>query len=478
MATITMEQLKKLQQQAAQKWISNQQLAETIKQQWLTIETWTSPKSSWLGAKQPIDANLPPMAKPPQSTQQQTQKKPTTVQSPTTTKPELSSWKPVWLGIDAPIWWASWVSTSKFPKSISQQQYNQFVKNMQNVGKTEADAKAVLEWQWISVDSLWSWIMDFSNMDEKTLASSISSLLDAKENQLTSSLKSEQDAINFITGESNALTNILQQGFEQQRQQLEELKKITGESQANIANIAEQRLLQAKQGAEEVNESLEELRQKSLSLFDENVAQARATRARQLEAEGILTTEQANQAAAYSLSDYVRDVRQQKAEIEQQITQEMTNAIKEKNTLIDSIMQQQAVDENTKQQQAVQITNLYNNLLNNQANALAEVRSKTSDKVLSMFTPTIWREQQIEEWNIQATISEQDRQRANSSSLFRTNYILEQVNSNIDANLAPYIVEYINDLKAMWQFMQWDVTDLMTKLVSQARKQLLADWKA
>lgn len=476
MASLTMEQLKKIQQQASAKWISNKDLSKFIKDKWFNIISWWQWGSNPMWAKAPsgiwkwIDANIPNQpstAKPPVTT---------TSQKPDPTKATLPSGIGKW--IDTPLS-TGWTEQSKFPSSISQQQYQSFVDRMKAVGKTEQDAKKTLESQWISVDSLWAGIIDWSNIaSEEEANAAITGILDAKENQLQGDLKSQQDAINYITSESNVITNILQQWFEQQRQQLEELKNMTKGSQDNIAQIAEQRLQLAEQWASEVENKLEELRQRALWVFDEKVAQARAVRAQQLAEEWILTNEQAAQAAQYSLSDYTRDVRLQRAEIEQQMATEMVNAVKEKNALIDSIMQQQAVDENTKQQQVAQITNLYNNLLQNQAASLSELRARTSNQVLNMFTPTIDREAAVAQWDLTAELSEQERQRANTDPAFRTQYILDKTNESVDANLAPYILEYINDMKALWIFMQWDVTDVWSKLVSQARKQALVDQKA
>ena len=172
---------------------------------------------------------------------------------------------------------------------------------------------------------------------------------------MQSDIQSEQDAIDFITSESKVLADINNSFAEQIKQQIDELKALTSEANKNIADTSEKRIQLAKDTFQTVRDELDELSQLGKSVFDQNVAKARQARARELAEAGILTDEQAAQAAQYSLSDYVRDAELRKTEIEQDIQQEIINAVKERDALIDQVYQQQNIDENTKQQQAAQI---------------------------------------------------------------------------------------------------------------------------
>lgn len=116
---------------------------------------------------------------------------------------------------------------------------------------------------------------------------------------------------------------------------------MTDQSNQNIAQIAEKRLELARDSAEDIKGELDILRDKAMSVFDENVAASKRERARQLAEAGVLTDAQASQAAQYSLADYTADARLKRAELEQQIQEQAINTIKERDGLIDQIYQQQ-----------------------------------------------------------------------------------------------------------------------------------------
>lgn len=147
------------------------------------------------------------------------------------------------------------------------------------------------------------------------------------------------------------------------------------------------------------------------------------------------------------MQDYVAEANIKKAEIEQSISEQMTNAIKEKNALIDQIYQQQGIDENTKQQQAAQITSMYDTLLTAQGNTLAEVKAKYGDKVLGMFANQIGRDQEVNAPSLMDKVTEAQRTAANTNATSRFNTI-KTVVQDIDANILPFIM---HDIAVMQQ---------------------------
>lgn len=82
------------------------------------------------------------------------------------------------------------------------------------------------------------------------------------------------------------------------------------------------------------------------------------------------------------------------------------------------------------------------------------MRGRYGDQVLELFQPSIEREEQILTPEIQAQISDQEIQQANRSPAARTNFLLRKTNELVDANLSPYLLEYINALQTAGNFME------------------------
>lgn len=311
------------------------------------------------------------------------------------------------------------------------------------------------------------------NPSDTNFSNDLNAAVDENANALTSDIQSEQDAMNYIKSENKEVNNIINSFYNNAKTAIDNLSKYTDTTSKNMANVIQNRLSAAETGFQDVTAQLEDLRNKANGVFDQNVARQRQIRAQQLADAWIITQEQAGQAAAYSLQDYVAEANLKKAEIEQSISEQMTNAIKEKNALIDQIYQQQGIDENTKQQQAAQITSMYNTLLTAQGNTLAEVKAKYGDKVLGMFANQIGRDQEVNAPSLMDKVTEAQRTAANTNATSRFNTI-KTVVQDIDANILPFIMDDIAVMQQSGWFMQGDVLDVIAKLIAKWKKELLA----
>lgn len=311
------------------------------------------------------------------------------------------------------------------------------------------------------------------NPSDTNFSTDLNAAVDENANALTSDIQSEQDAMNYIKSENKETNNIINSFYNNAKTAIDNLSKYTDTTSKNMANVIQNRFKAAESGFQDVTAQLEDLRNKANGVFDQKVAQQRQIRAQQLADAWIITQEQAWQAAAYSLQDYVAEANIKKAEIEQSISEQMTNAIKEKNALIDQIYQQQGIDENTKQQQAAQITSMYDTLLTAQGNTLAEVKAKYGDKVLGMFANQIGRDQEVNAPSLMDKVTEAQRTAANTNATSRFNTI-KTVVQDIDANILPFIMDDIAVMQQSGWFMQGDVLDVIAKLIAKWKKELLA----
>lgn len=311
------------------------------------------------------------------------------------------------------------------------------------------------------------------NPSDTNFSTDLNAAVDENANALTSDIQSEQDAMNYLKAENKEVNNIINSFYNNAKTAIDNFSKYTDTTSKNMANVIKNRFAAAESWFQDVTAQLEDLRNKANGVFDQNVARQRQIRAQQLADAGIITQEQAGQAAAYSLQDYVAEANLKKAEIEQSISEQMTNAIKEKNALIDQIYQQQGIDENTKQQQAAQITSMYDTLLTAQWNTLADVKAKYGDKVLWMFGNQIARDQEVNAPSLMDKVTEAQRTAANTNATSRFNTI-KSVVQDIDANILPFIMDDIAVMQQSGWFMQGDVLDVIAKLIAKWKKELLA----
>lgn len=172
------------------------------------------------------------------------------------------------------------------------------------------------------------------------------------------------------------------------------------------------------------------------------------------------------------MQDYTMNVELKRSELMQQAQEAMTNALKEKSTLQDQILQQQGIDAVTKQNMVQQVNTMYQNMINgyaekvNQANAqydsaIQNARAKQVEVDLQRKLPLI-QEEAAKDLNATQKAS------ANSDPQYRYDYVLNKF-GELDANLKSFVANLMGKYKSNGTFMSKDIDAFISELASKAQ---------
>lgn len=286
--------------------------------------------------------------------------------------------------------------------------------------------------------------------------------------------KNEEDIKTTVDNIKSILDNTLKQ----QKENLEQIEWVTEQTKQTLNNVIEKRVNNAKSTFENVKNDLSKLRNQVLETFDQNIEQQAQARASGLANRWLLTSEQSWRAAQRTISQFKNQAELKKWELEQQITENLIQARKEKNQLIDKIEQQRSADAVTKNKLTRQVQQAYNNVLQNFQTAKTSLDEFEIQNVLQTRNPQVSLEKseraaEIKD-EVQNSIDEKQLERANESVEDRVRFLANSIQE-----LNPQILWVVGDdiknlANSSWfmdedpqQQLLWLVEDWFRKLVAQ-----------
>ena len=228
------------------------------------------------------------------------------------------------------------------------------------------------------------------------------------------------------------------------------------EMKQNIQDISGQRIQEAEQNFNNLRSDYQNLKQQVMENFNRNIEARTWARADQLAQQWLLTDEQAAQAAQLTQNQFRDRLEEKRWEIQQEMAEWIINARREKNQLIDNIRQQEASDEASVFEMEQNVRNMYNNVLQNYQQWLAEVENMTVSNIVKQMQPAL----EMETTREMAEIEQEMQQLITPERLQRAQQGLPQLTS--------FIADGLNRMW-FWQFQNvaLDVTEGMTDAQAQ-----------
>lgn len=228
------------------------------------------------------------------------------------------------------------------------------------------------------------------------------------------------------------------------------------EMKQNIQDISSQRIQEAEQNFNNLRSDYQNLKQQVMENFNRNIEARTWARADQLAQQWLLTDEQAAQSAQLTQNQFRDRLEEKRWEIQQQMAEWIINARREKNQLIDNIRQQEAADEAAVFEMEQNVRNMYNNVLQNYQQWLAEVENMTVSNIIKQLQPAL----EMETTREMAEIEQEMQQLITPERLQRAQQGLPQLTS--------FIADGLNRMW-FWQFQNvaLDVTEGMTDAQAQ-----------
>ena len=253
------------------------------------------------------------------------------------------------------------------------------------------------------------------------------------------------------------------------------------EMKQNIQDISSQRIQEARQNFDDLRSDYQNLKQQVMENFNRNIEARTWARADQLAQQWLLTDEQAAQAAQLTQNQFRDRLEEKRWEIQQEMAEWIINARREKNQLIDNIRQQQASDEASVFEMEQNVRNMYNNVLQNYQQWLAEVENMTVSNIVKQMQPALEMETTREaaeiEQEMQQLITPERLQRAQQGLPQLTSFIADGLNRMWFwqfQNVALDVTEGMTDAQAQ----QANPQDLLRQAATRAYEQAQAQQQA
>ena len=220
----------------------------------------------------------------------------------------------------------------------------------------------------------------------------------------------------------------------------------------------------------DINDAIDDLKQKSELLQDNERMRWARQRAAELAAQWYLTSEQVAQVANYSLSDYNKELEANALEAAKAIAELRINIAQKKQDYLNAIRTQQFANENDRQTQLNYASERFDKMLQYLQNKESEVSqfygSLYNSNLAMNAQNELWYESIIKQNDAQNIVNDRNLQLALTDTSHRRQYILNQIS---DVNLHAYAEKIMNYLQSQWKFLirNWSTEQMKSDLASQ-----------
>ena len=205
----------------------------------------------------------------------------------------------------------------------------------------------------------------------------------------------------------------------------------------------------------DINNAIDDLKQKSELLQDNERMRWARQRAAELAAQWYLTSEQVAQVANYSLSDYNKELEANALEAAKALAELRVNIAQKKQDYLNAIRTQQFANENDRQTQLNYASERFDKMLQyleNKNTELSQFYGNIYNNNLAMNAQNeLWYESIIKQNQAQNIANDYNQQKAFTDTEYRRQYILNNIT---DANLHAYANQAINYLISKWNFIK------------------------
>lgn len=219
----------------------------------------------------------------------------------------------------------------------------------------------------------------------------------------------------------------------------------------------------------DINNAIDDLKEKSKLIQDNDRMRRARARARELAAKWYLTSEQVQQVANYSLADYNAELEANALQAAKAIADIQVQIAQKKQDYLAVVRSQQWNNENDRLAQENLINERFNSMLQYidgiKSQADQFYQGNIQNNLAMNAQNELWVNSLIKQNDAQNIVDDRNQQRAFTDSTYRRQYILEHI---WDTNLYSYADRLINDLIKNGKFVFYNKTN-------EQNKQLLAE---
>jgi len=137
----------------------------------------------------------------------------------------------------------------------------------------------------------------------------------------------------------------------------------------------------------QIDGRIKEMENLSRQAFDQGTANMIRAKVMDMAKQGIIGNDQMDVVANIELSKINNEAQLKKIELERDLQAQYSDLLKEKQSVLDGIMQDQSMNENEKMNYATQITAAYNAVSNNYINTMSNISNTYSQGTQNILSP-------------------------------------------------------------------------------------------
>jgi len=137
----------------------------------------------------------------------------------------------------------------------------------------------------------------------------------------------------------------------------------------------------------QIDGRIKEMENLSRQAFDQGTANMIRAKVMDMAKQGIIGNDQMDVVANIELSKINNEAQLKKIELERDLQAQYSDLLKEKQSVLDGIMQDQSMNENEKMNYATQITAAYNAVSNNYINTMNNISNTYSQGTQNILSP-------------------------------------------------------------------------------------------
>jgi len=266
---------------------------------------------------------------------------------------------------------------------------------------------------------------------------------------------------------------VLDRETRDQRDRAEDFSNTIDTVNAELKTNINNRMNMTKDTFNQIDARIKEYEDLSRKSFDQSLANQVRAQVRSMAEQGIIGNDQMDAVANLEMSKYRREAELKKIDLEKDLQEQYTNLLKEKQTAIDAIYQDQATNSNQKAVYAQQVNAAFDTISNNYLSTFDKLQSSYWASVTNAISPFAWAEAgayQAELGSeVQSKIANLDAARATQNPQQKVDYIIKATQA-VDQNLGTYVMDILRKEYNTPDFAQKDPRQHAMEVIAKAQK--------
>ena len=274
------------------------------------------------------------------------------------------------------------------------------------------------------------------------------------------------DALQNTQGQLDIQTN-------NQRDQYNNYASQISQTNQELWQITQDRFTQARDTFTQIDSRIKEYEDLSRQSFDQWLANQVRAQVRSMAEQGIIGNDQMDAVARLEMSKYKATADLKKIDLERDLQQQYTDALKEKQETLDAIYRDQSSNANQKAIYAQQINQAYNNISNSYLLTYDKLQSTYAASATNALAGFAGAESgwfaSVLGSDVQAKIANIDASRATQDQGQKLDYLMKWIQA-IDANLGTFAIQVLRDEYSKPDFVKRDPRQQVLEIAAKAKQ--------